>query len=68
TLASATVVGPDLATADAYATAVFVMGIDGLDWIESQPGYDAYLITHADTTHWSSGLDEAFTTCDQLGG
>jgi thiamine biosynthesis lipoprotein len=53
-LASATVIGPDLGVADAYATAVFVMGLSGLDWIEAQPGYDAFLITHSGRTHWSS--------------
>jgi FAD:protein FMN transferase len=55
-IASATVTGPDLGTADAYATAVFVMGYDGLDWIERQAGYEAYLITNDDTTMWSSGF------------
>jgi thiamine biosynthesis lipoprotein len=56
-LASATVVGPDLTTADAYATAVFVMGLDdGLSWIETQPGYEAYLITHDGFTQWSAGF------------
>jgi FAD:protein FMN transferase len=53
-LASATVVGPDLGTADAYATAAFVMGLDAIDWVETRPGYDAYVITHEGTTHWSS--------------
>ena len=37
-LASVTVVGPDLTVADAYATALFVMGLDGLDWIANHPG------------------------------
>ncbi len=55
-LASATVIGPELGTADAYATALFVMGGDGLGWIEDQPGYDAYIITHDQTTHWSTGF------------
>ncbi len=55
-LASATVVGPDLTYADAYATAVFVMGLDGLDWIQTRPGYDAYLITHDDETRWTPGF------------
>jgi thiamine biosynthesis lipoprotein len=53
-LASATVVGPDLGTADAFATAVFVMGIDGLDWIETQDGYSTYVIDHDGMTSWSS--------------
>ncbi|MCU1502838.1 MAG: ApbE family lipoprotein [Ilumatobacteraceae bacterium] len=55
-LASATVTGPDLGIADAYATATFVMGLDALAWIEDQPGYEAYLITHEGTTHWSSAF------------
>jgi thiamine biosynthesis lipoprotein len=37
----ATVVGPALARADAYATAAFAMGIEGLRWCESLPGYAA---------------------------
>jgi thiamine biosynthesis lipoprotein len=53
-IASATVVGPDLGTADALATAVFVMGEPGVDWIESQAGYEAYVVTHDGRTLWSS--------------
>lgn len=44
-LASATVVGPDLADADAYATVLYVMGIDGLCWLHQQPGYSGCVIT-----------------------
>lgn len=55
-LASATITGPDLTLADAYATAVFVMGLDGLEWIEEHPAYDAYLITHDGTACWSPGF------------
>jgi thiamine biosynthesis lipoprotein len=56
-LASATVIGPDLGVADAYATALFVMGLDGLDWIDAQPGYAGYLITHDDQTYWTNDFD-----------
>ena len=56
---AATVVGPDAGIADAFATAVFVMGIDGLDWIERQAGYEAYVITTDHTTAWSSGFPKA---------
>jgi thiamine biosynthesis lipoprotein len=56
-LASATIIGPNLTTADGYATAVYVMGLDGLAWIEDRPGYDAYLITRDNTTFWTSGFD-----------
>ncbi len=56
-VASTTVVGPDLAFADAYATALFVMGLEGLDWISARPGYDAYMITHHHQTHWTPGFE-----------
>jgi thiamine biosynthesis lipoprotein len=58
-IASATVIGPELGRVDAFATAVFVMGVDGLAWIETQPGYDAYVITYDGVTCWSSGFPEA---------
>ncbi len=44
-LASATVVGPDLADADAYATTLYVMGAEGLYWLAEQPGYSGCVIT-----------------------
>ena len=49
-------IGPDLGTADVYVTALFVMGVDGLEWIEGRDGYDGYVITHDDTTHWTAGF------------
>lgn len=55
-LASATVVGPDLGLADAYATTMFVMGLEGLEWIGARPGYEAYLITHDAVTVWTPGF------------
>jgi thiamine biosynthesis lipoprotein len=55
-LASATVIGEDLGLADAYATTMFVMGLEGLDWIRTVRGYDAYLITHESLTVWSPGF------------
>jgi thiamine biosynthesis lipoprotein len=55
-IASATVVGPDLGVSDAYATAAFVLGREAIDWIEDQPGYEAYVITHDGTTCWSTGF------------
>jgi thiamine biosynthesis lipoprotein len=44
-LLSVTVVGPDLATADAYATAAFAMGAEGPAWTATLAGYDAMCIT-----------------------
>ena len=46
-LASMTVVGPHLTWADAFATAAFVMGLDGVDWVAKFDGYRALAITSA---------------------
>lgn len=41
---SVTIVGPDLATADAYATAGFAMGVNGPEWTARLDGYEAMTI------------------------
>jgi FAD:protein FMN transferase len=41
---SVTITGPDLATADAYATAAFAMGAAGPDWTARLRGYEALTI------------------------
>jgi thiamine biosynthesis lipoprotein len=41
---SVTITGPDLATADAYATAAFAMGLAGPDWTARLRGYEALTI------------------------
>jgi thiamine biosynthesis lipoprotein len=43
-LASVTVIGPSLATADAYATAALAMGVDGPVWLSGLEGYESYVI------------------------
>lgn len=56
---SLTVVGPSLAYADAYATAGFAMGHDGLAWVNRHPGYRAYGMTGgAAAVHWIEGGNE----------
>lgn len=45
-VASATVVGPDLGTADAYATALYAAGPAGLCWFTPAAGYHALLVDH----------------------
>ncbi len=57
-LASVTVVGPELATADALATAVFVEGSGAPTWFDRFAGYDLLVITGSGRVRWSSGLDE----------
>ena len=56
-LLSFSVVGPDLAWADAYATTGFVMGMDGLAWVESHPGYGALAITPELEIVWSPSAE-----------
>jgi thiamine biosynthesis lipoprotein len=41
---SVTIVGPELATADAYATAAFAMGEAGVNWSSRLRGYEAMTI------------------------
>ena len=53
-LLSVTVVGPELATADAYATAAFAMGHHGPEWTARLSGYEAMTIL-ADETVLSTG-------------
>jgi thiamine biosynthesis lipoprotein len=43
-LLSVSIAGPDLATADAYATAAFAMGEDGVGWVATLHPYEAYVI------------------------
>jgi thiamine biosynthesis lipoprotein len=62
-LRSVTVVGPSLALADAYATAAFAMGDEGLAWVDAQPGFAAIGITTADRLVWT-GLADAFLDRD----
>ena len=56
-LLSVTVVGPDLATADAYATAAFAMGADGPAWLATVDGYDAMCVTAARTVLSTDGFE-----------
>ena len=44
-LRSVTVVGPDLGTADAYATAAVAMGPSGADWLSTLDGYQSAVVT-----------------------
>lgn len=47
-VASVTVVGPDLGTADAYATAAFALGAGGPAWTARLDGYDAMTVVAGD--------------------
>jgi thiamine biosynthesis lipoprotein len=53
---SVTVTGPDLATADAYATAAFAMGEAGPKWTARLAGYEAMTILADDSVLKTSGF------------
>jgi thiamine biosynthesis lipoprotein len=55
-LLSVTVIGPDLATADAYATAAFAMGHHAGGWCTRQVDYDFMLITDDETVLSTAGF------------
>jgi thiamine biosynthesis lipoprotein len=56
-LLSMTVTGPDIATADAYATAAFAMGADGPSWVAGLRGYAGFAILADGTTLSTPGFD-----------
>lgn len=55
-LRSATVVGPDAARTDAYATALVASGPEGLQWLAPLRGYEAYLVDLDGVTLSTPGL------------
>ena len=55
---SVTIVGHDLAVADAYATAVFAMGRDGAEWAATRPRFGAIVIFDDDTISYSAGVEK----------
>jgi len=56
-LLSLTVVGPSLTYADAFATAAFAMGPDGVAWVARQPGYGAFAVTEDHRSVWTPLVD-----------
>jgi thiamine biosynthesis lipoprotein len=61
-LASATVIGPDLATADAYATAVYAAGPPGLGWFTTESDYQAFTLDHRLVATFSDGVPQTWLT------
>jgi thiamine biosynthesis lipoprotein len=55
-LASVTVVGPRISTADAYATAAFAMGGAAREWAESLDGYEVFAVAPDGGSWQTSGF------------
>jgi thiamine biosynthesis lipoprotein len=56
-IASMTVVGPRLTWTDAFATAAFVMGLEGLEWVAGHDDYEALAITFDGECQASPGFE-----------
>ncbi len=65
-LESVTVVGPELAIADALSTAIYSGGVDDLRWMSGYPGYELLFIT-GDRVYWSEGLESLLAGPIQVG-
>jgi thiamine biosynthesis lipoprotein len=62
-LASVTIVGTDLGDVDAYATAVYVMGVDGLIWLmEHHPDHAGFAITRDGAPYATPNFVELLAT------
>ena len=59
-LASATVAGPSLTLADAYATAAVAMGVRALPWLTAFHGYEALLVDADGAVHRSAAFDARY--------
>ncbi|HEV2403366.1 MAG TPA: FAD:protein FMN transferase [Candidatus Saccharimonadales bacterium] len=56
-VASLTVIGPNIFEADRFATAAFAMGKTGINFIESMPGLEGYLIDDDGIATYTSGFE-----------
>ena len=56
-IVSLTVIGPTIYEADRFATAAFAMGKAGIEFIESRPGLEGYMIDGAGMATMTSGFD-----------
>jgi FAD:protein FMN transferase len=54
---SLTVIGPNIFEADRFATAAFAMGVDGINFIESLPGFDGYMIDKDKRATYTTGFE-----------
>jgi thiamine biosynthesis lipoprotein len=56
-MASVTVIGPSIAEADAYATTLYVMGVEGLAWLAEREGYCGCVITRDEQLYTTDRFD-----------
>lgn len=61
-IASITVIGPNVYEADRFATAAFAMGAQGIHFINSLEGFEAYAIDANGIATMTDGIDTYLTT------
>lgn len=65
-LTSVTIVAPDAMTADAFSTAIFVLGREkGMELLESFPGIDGMIMDKDGKIYYSSGLEDKIQILNQ---
>lgn len=57
-IASLTVIGPNIYDADRFATAAYAMGQSGIQFVETLPGYEGYMIDHHGHATMTKGFDQ----------
>ena len=57
-IASLTVIGPNIYEADRFVTACFVMGKEGIYFIERLPDFEGYMIDHDGIATFTSGFEK----------
>ena len=67
-LLSLTIAGPRMTWADAYATAAFAMGTEGIGWVSEQPGYSVYGITAGGVVRYDEGFARFLIREESHGG
>jgi thiamine biosynthesis lipoprotein ApbE len=67
-LAGVTIVGPQLGTADALATAVFADQAESLDWLGAFPGYGVMVVTTTGLLRWTANLEGLIVVPASPGG
>jgi thiamine biosynthesis lipoprotein len=55
-IVSLTVIGPEIYTADCFATAAFAMGREGIQFIDQLEGYEGYMIDMDHQATFTSGF------------
>lgn len=57
-IVSLTVIGPNIYEADRFATAAFVMGENGVNFIEKLPGFEGYMIDRSGIATYTGGFEK----------